>query len=225
MKLFSALKYYFSSIPTLINNSNFWSFPIIFFKKPILIKTSKKINLYVNNLMDIWTIKEVIMDECYEKFKTVKKNDLVIDIGASIGDFSILSSKKGAKKIYAIEMNKKLVQIMKKNIKFNNAKNIIIINKKINSLDEIFHKYKIKKCNFLKVDCEGCEYQIFKKINQSNFKKIKYIALEIHLFNEKMKKEFSDLKKLLIRNKFKLKEIDNPVHNYLKFLFAQNEIT
>jgi hypothetical protein len=73
MKLFSVLKYYFSSIPTLINNFNFWSFPIIFFKKPILIKTSKKINLYVNNLMDIWTVKEVIMDECYEKFKNVKK--------------------------------------------------------------------------------------------------------------------------------------------------------
>jgi predicted RNA methylase len=160
-----------------------------------------------------------------KNLKMSKKNDLVIDIGASIGDFSILASKKGAKKIYAIEMNKKLVQIMKKNIKFNNAKNIIIINKKINSLDEIFNKYKIKECNFLKVDCEGCEYKIFKKINQSNLKKIKYIALEIHLFNEKMKKEFSDIKKLLIRNKFKLEEIDNPVHNYLKFLFAQNEIT
>jgi len=103
MKLFSALKYYLSSIPSLINNFNFWSFAIIFFKKPILIKTSKKINLYVNNLMDIWTIKEVVVDQCYEKFRNVKKNDVVIDIGASIGDFSILSSKKRAKKIYTMK--------------------------------------------------------------------------------------------------------------------------
>lgn len=221
MKLFSALKYYLSSIPSLINNFNFWSFAIIFFKKPILIKTSKKINLYVNNLMDIWTIKEVVVDQCYEKFRNVKKNDVVIDIGASIGDFSILSSKKRAKKIYTIEMNKKLVEIMKKNIKLNNVKNIIVINKKIDSLNEIFSYYKIKKCDFLKIDCEGCEYQIFKKISFSNLKKIKYIALEIHLFNDRMKKEFKDLKNLFIKNKFKIKEIDNPVHSYLKFLFAK----
>jgi len=221
MKLFSALKYYLSSIPSLINNFNFWSFAIIFFKKPILIKTSKKINLYVNNLMDIWTIKEVVVDQCYEKFRNVKKNDVVIDIGASIGDFSILSSKKRAKKIYTIEMNKKLVEIMKKNIKLNNVKNIIVINKKIDSLNEIFSYYKIKKCDFLKIDCEGCEYQIFKKISFSNLKKIKYIALEIHLFNDRMKEEFKDLKNLFIKNKFKIKEIDNPVHSYLKFLFAK----
>jgi len=221
MKLFSALKYYLSSIPSLINNLNFWSFPIIFLKKCVLIKTSKKINLYVTNLIDIWTIKEVVVDQCYEKFRNVKKNDVVIDIGASIGDFSILSSKKRAKIIYAIEMNRKLVNTMKKNIKLNNVKNIIVINKKIDSLNEIFFKYKIKKCDFLKIDCEGCEYQIFKKISLSNLKKIKYIALEIHLFNDRMKKEFKNLKNLLIKNKFKIKEIDNQVHSYLKFLFAK----
>jgi len=224
MKLFSVLKYYLTSIPTLINNFNFWSFPVIFFKKPILIKTSKKINLYVTNLMDIWIIKELIIDQCYNKFRNIKKNDVIIDVGASIGDFSILASKKEAKKIYAIEMNKKLVEIMKKNIKLNNAKNIIVINKRINSLNEIFSRYKIKKCDFLKIDCEGCEYQIFKRINKKNLNKIKYIAFEIHLFNKKMKKEFYKLKELLLKNKFKLKEIDNPVHEYLKFLFAMNEI-
>lgn len=218
MKL-SAFFYYSKSFITILYNFNFWVFPIVLFK-PIVIKT-KNFSFFVRNLMDIWIIKEVIIDRCYEKFKKISKNDIVIDIGASIGDFSILSAKKNVKKVYAVEMNKEAISFMKKNIALNQAKNIVIVHKKINSLDFLFNKNKIKICNFLKIDCEGDEYKIIKNTTSNTLKKIEHIVFEIHLFNKKMKKEYLFLKNKLLRNNFRLKELQNPVHNYLKFLFAK----
>jgi hypothetical protein len=220
MKINSTLKYYFKSIPTLIFDTNFWIIPIVLTKKPILLKTSKNLNFYVNNLMDIWTIKEVILDRCYENFCEIKKGDIVIDVGASIGDFSISASKK-ANKVYSVEMNKELIKTFKKNIEINHAKGINIINKRLTSLNYLFDEYKISHCNFLKIDCEGGEYEIFKNTSPSTLKKIKYIAFEIHLFDSEMKKNYLWLKKLLLKNKFSLKELDNPVHDNIKFLFCK----
>lgn len=220
MKIISAFKYYLKSIPTLIFNTNFWIIPIVLIKKPILLKTSKKLNFYVNSLLDIWTVKEVILDCCYENFNKLKKGDVVIDVGASIGDFSILASKK-ASKVYSIEMNDRLIKLLKKNISINQTEKIKIINQRLVSLNSLFHQYKINRCDFLKIDCEGSEYEIFKNTSPITLRKIKYIAFEIHLFDNEMKKNYLWLKKFLSKNKFTLKEIENPVHDYLKFLFCK----
>jgi len=220
MKIISAFKYYLKSISTLIFNTNFWIIPIVLIKKPILLKTSKKLNFYVKSLLDIWTIKEVVLDRCYNIHSYIKKGDVVIDIGASIGDFSILASKK-ANKVYSIEMNSKLIQLFKKNININNAKSIKIINQRLISLNSLFQQYKINHCDFLKIDCEGSEYKILKNTSTKTLKKIKYIAFEIHLFNNEMKKNYLWLKKNLSKNKFTLKELDNPVHDHIKFLFCE----
>ncbi|MGB9707687.1 MAG: FkbM family methyltransferase [Microgenomates group bacterium] len=218
----TAIFYYLTSFKNIILNFNFGSIFFLLFNKKTIIKI-KKFSFICRNLMDVWTVKEVVYDHCYEKLKKIKKNDVVIDIGASIGDFSILASKKGAKKIYAVEMDNKAINIMKENIKLNQAKNIFVIQKKLNSLDYLFNQYKIKNCHFLKVDCEGWEYKIFKNATLKTLKKINYFAIEIHLFNKKMFKNYLLLKKKLKKAGLILKEIDNPVHNYLKFLFAMKK--
>jgi FkbM family methyltransferase len=51
---------------------------------------------------------------------------------------------------------------------------------KVISLAEIFKKHKIEKCDFLKVDCEGGEYEIFEKAPKSVFSKIHRLSLEYH---------------------------------------------
>ena len=84
MKILSAFKYYLTSSVSLIFKINFIRLPII------------KVNnllFYVKNFMDIWTIKEVVIDRQYEIFRKIQSGDTVIDIGCGIGDFSIVAEK------------------------------------------------------------------------------------------------------------------------------------
>ena len=48
------------------------------------------------------------------------------------------------------------------------------------SLKEAFDQYEIKKCNFLKIDCEGAEYKILFGTPPEYFERIEKIALEYH---------------------------------------------
>jgi len=48
------------------------------------------------------------------------------------------------------------------------------------SLDKIFKKNKIKKCDFLKIDAEGAEYDILLNARINTLKKIQNIAIEYH---------------------------------------------
>jgi FkbM family methyltransferase len=63
--------------------------------------------------------------------KFIKKGDVVVDVGAFIGDdtllFARLVGNKG--KVYAFEVDKTNFDLIKKNIKENNYKNVIAINK------------------------------------------------------------------------------------------------
>lgn len=169
MKFKSTLIYYLKSIKNLIAYSNFWIIPLVFFK-PVIFKTNN-FSFFVRDLMDIWTIKEVIIENCYQQNKKINKNDIVIDIGAGIGDFSILAKKNEAKKVYGIEMNKKALFFFKRNITLNNVNNVIIVNKKIKSLNNFINNKKINFCHFLKIGCEGCEFEIFKDISKETLKK------------------------------------------------------
>ena len=49
------------------------------------------------------------------------------------------------------------------------------------SLNDFFNEKKIKKCNLLKLDCEGSEYEIIDGLNDENFKKIEKMIIEYHL--------------------------------------------
>ncbi|NCO88383.1 hypothetical protein AUK04_01495 [Candidatus Roizmanbacteria bacterium CG2_30_33_16] len=218
---FNALKYYLKSIKTLLQNTNYWMIPLVLIRKPILIST-KSIKLWVSNLMDIWTLKEVILDHQYEQIRKLKEKDIVIDIGASIGDFSILASIN-AERVYSFEINDERIFLMKKNIVQNKCSNVEITKKFVTSLNPIFKEKQIIKCNFLKIDCEGGEYKIIKNTSDGVLRKVNHIAFEIHLFNKMMKKQYELLKRKLIRNQFKLVEKDNAVHNYIKFLFASRK--
>jgi len=168
--------------------------------------------------MDIWTIKETIIDKQYEKIKKVKKGDLVIDVGAAIGDFSISVSKR-AKKVIAYECDFERLALMKKNIKLHQSTNVLIKGEKALSLNKMLEQ--VKKVDFLKVDCEGCEYQIFKNVSKKTLYKIKYIAMEAHFFNPQMQTDFSNLIKNFEKNSFKVKIINNHVHGYICYVFAE----
>lgn len=215
----SALSYYFYSIPDLFRIKNFWKIPLLFIRHPLLFTLDNGLKFYLDGIMDVWTIKEIIFNRHYEVKRSVHSGDIVLDIGAAFGDFSIYSAKK-AKMVFAYEPLKTRISLMKRNISLNNIGNIIFQEKAAESLDSVFAENRINKCHFLKIDCEGYEYQILNNASPETLKKIDYIAMEIHLFDEKMKIDFLKLKQKLKDSNFQLHELNNPVHNYLKFLFA-----
>src|SRR5207247_9671457 len=60
----------------------------------------------------------------------LRKNDIVLDLGAGIGDFSVLASKKIGPlgKVIAVEPNPEDYRLLEKNIKINNCLNVIPLN-------------------------------------------------------------------------------------------------
>ncbi|MEK7546604.1 MAG: FkbM family methyltransferase [Patescibacteria group bacterium] len=62
---------------------------------------------------------------------SVKEGNIFVDIGASIGWFTLLASRKvgTAGKVYAFEPDPRNLELLEKNIKTNNANNIIVVPK------------------------------------------------------------------------------------------------
>ncbi len=155
------------------------------------------------------TIAQVISDY---KFDDIKKDDIVLDIGANIGAFSLFASKK-AKNVFSVEPI--YADELRKNIITNNVKNIVVfetalgneilvswngINKNISgkSLSE-FKKLCGGKIDFLKIDCEGGEWCI----RPEELKGIRRIEAEVHNFDGKHK--FSTFLSMLDKAGFRYK--------------------
>lgn len=66
---------------------------------------------------------------------------------------------------------------------FIGRKNIRTFRAKTHRLDDIFSLCKIKRINFLKVDCEGAEYEIFRVASKKTLRNIDKISMEYHQIN------------------------------------------
>ena len=53
------------------------------------------------------------------------------------------------------------------------------------SLQDVFDSNKLKKCDFLKIDCEGEEYKIIDSLPTSYFDKINKMCIEYHFADTK----------------------------------------
>ena len=78
------------------------------------------------NSFDIRMVKEVYIHRSYQRLK-IEKGDVVIDIGAHIGTFSIMAGHKVGNrgKVYAYEPVPATFDILKKNIYINSLQNIV----------------------------------------------------------------------------------------------------
>ncbi|MCC7554311.1 MAG: FkbM family methyltransferase [Methanobacteriaceae archaeon] len=160
------------------------------------------------------------------------KNRTIIDIGANVGDTSLFFAMNGAKEILGFEPVKELYEMSVKNIEINpKYKNKInLVNKgvyckkgKLNismdstknyidkqdsyeveviTIKEILKKYDTIP-DILKIDCEGCEFDI---IEHSDLSMFNDIILEHHS-NMVGKKIIYLIKKLKIQG-FKIKTHD-----------------
>jgi len=236
------IKTFFKLLKTLEN-------PIIYLKdyfgliknKPIIYRLRNGPKLKVRGgSTDRFILNEIWIHKSYlpNGFE-INSNDVVVDIGAHIGVFSIMAAYyANLGKVYSFEPMKENFNLLNENINLNRLSNITSFNKAVSdkdgklkffvsktknkgqnsmtrlsenqeeiSVDKISFKKFIKKIpqiNFLKMDCEGSEYDIFYSLNKKELAKIKKIAMEYHNYGKGTGKE---LREFLEKNDFSVNMI------------------
>ena len=150
--------------------------------------------------------KEFFINKDYEWWGQVKEGDVVVDVGTCVGMFSCHALDSGASKVYMVEPNQHLLKTAISNTLpyvinavespvvpchaaiMNHDDHITHIYDGDSSGDfkrfrfkEFIKHYGIEKIDFLKIDCEGGEYDI---LTEENFdwiyNNVGHISVEIH---------------------------------------------
>ncbi len=258
----SRLRYYSSSIPTLLRGFRNWPKLISLFvgqrrTKPVVLKLNNGLSLKIRTLMDAWIIKETCLEKQYEHASRKLSNGwTVIDIGAGLGDFAISVAKEYPQSlVYAYEPFPESFVLLQENLALNDVQNVQVFPYAVSSqvgtlplrliskeavqhttapknqtgdfldvqsitLERIFSQIQPSPCNYLKMDCEGAEYDIFFNIDTEILRRIQHVCLEYHDGIT----EFShiDLVAFFEENNFRVRLTPNPVHANLGYLYAAN---
>lgn len=169
---------------------------------------NKRIKIRANSI-DKSILTEVLLERKYfPKGFALRKDAVVVDLGAHIGIFSVLTNRK----TFAVEPSKENFELLLEQIKLNNADvipfKLAIADKrgslklyrgmhsarfslvrkentgyeivKALPLKDFFEKNKIKRCDLLKIDVEGAEFKILYATPKETFNKIDNILMEWH---------------------------------------------
>jgi FkbM family methyltransferase len=201
-----------------------------------------------NSYSTFW---EIFINKDYEREEDcfVEEGDVVLDIGANYGFFTLYAVDKGAKRVYSVEPFSGAFSHVERLSEFFPIINPI--NKAISEYDghvsmyiheessainctsnhgEMFgrtsNEVRVESVNintlldsipenvdFMKIDCEGSEYELFKTITPENLKKIKKMVIETH-----GEENTNLVLNSLIDNGFKTSEHDCSYDN--KIIFA-----
>lgn len=181
----SRLPYYSSSLLQLYSASAFsGSFRTLHLRRPV------DVWLETKTFLDLLIVKEVVLDGEYEMngVAITSRDRVIVDIGAGLGEFVITTAKRFPKaKIFAVEIDPDYIRLLKKNIQRNHIASIQVVEKPIRSL-ATFMTQVGGTIDFLKIDCEGCEYPLLRTTSPLALTHIKKISMEYHEFGG-MKKE------------------------------------
>jgi FkbM family methyltransferase len=214
-----------------------------------LIINDEKYTLDYLDGFDYPTFWEIFINGDYEKEPScvVEKGDVVLDIGANKGFFTLNALQKGASKVYSVEPVKHSYEQIKKLL--GDFPNVELINKAIGETNgtvsmfvdldasatncvttygDMFgresNSVEVESVNintlieqintdidYMKVDCEGSEFELFETISEKNLRNIGKLAIETH------GDEIDNfVHKKLMDNNFKVYKYDN-------ILFAVNK--
>lgn len=148
--------------------------------------------------------REIQEEKVYDYWRKVKDNDVVVDIGSCVGAFSVNALSKKLKKLYCIEASYELLELTKYNTQATNYHNsdIEYLCNSIGSSESTINSFKsnhgpvfsfkdfisqnnIPYIDFLKIDAEGAEYDIFIPENIGYLQRnVQFIAAEFHTYYE-----------------------------------------
>jgi FkbM family methyltransferase len=89
------------------------------------------------------------------------------------------------------------------------------------TLDQVFERLKVERCDFLKIDCEGAEYDILFGASEVALRRIQRVAMEYHEGVTRFGRD--DLVRFLEERGFRVRTRRNPAHREIGFLFASRE--
>ncbi|VVC03785.1 Hexuronic acid methyltransferase AglP [Candidatus Bilamarchaeum dharawalense] len=171
--------------------------------------------------MDRYVLNEVWFRRCYlpEGFQ-IKKSDVVVDIGAHIGFFSVMAGQMAREgRVYSFEPNPDNFDLLGINLLMNNLGNVRPIHEAVTdrrgsielflsdkntgghsiydygdrtnrvvvsstSLQDIVKQHQLDRIDFLKMDCEGAEYEIFRNIPPEVLRLVRKLSMECHYQGE-----------------------------------------
>lgn len=111
-----------------------------------------------------------------ENLRLIKQNFWINNLTCPILINIAISNKNGWSKLYLSDHDShNLLFKRNNNRKFSKYRTV-----KTFKLSKFLEKYKVNKVDFLKIDCEGSEGDIFASTGQSEWKNIKKISIEYH---------------------------------------------
>ena len=154
-----------------------------------------------------YSFDEVFNKEIYKnKLLVINEGDVVVDIGGNYGFFSLYAKQFNPSKIITFEPSKKTFGYLNKNFnsgllhqKAVSGKSEIrkfsdnTVSSASNKLDDmgdydveviginnLFDYLGVEKIDYLKIDCEGAEKDIFEEISKETISKINKMVIEFH---------------------------------------------
>lgn len=89
------------------------------------------------------------------------------------------------------------------------------------TLEDALRELGTADCDFLKIDCEGAEYEILFNAPAEALSKVRHIAMEYH--EGVTEHSPDDLRRFLESRGFRVRTRPNPAHRHIGFLFAARE--
>ncbi len=182
----------------------------------------------------------------------------VVDIGAGLGDFSILAAQGFPNnQVYAYEPFMESFNLLERNLAVNRVNNVQIFQQAVGqtgalvldlsggeplqiqsrqsqpasanagertvqvtslALNEVFVQNGIQRCDLLKMDCEGAEYDILFNAKPEALERVQRLVMEYH--DGVHGYTYQDLETFLGGQGFEVKRTPNLVHANLGYLYA-----
>jgi FkbM family methyltransferase len=218
--------------------------------KLLVVHKKRRLLYLPNNTTYIELFKDVILDDEYKLSLFKCENIInIVDVGANLGIFSIAAriAFKNAN-IHAYEPNPNNISVLGKHGKEFNFKiheealsfkagrgeltfttshdtSARISNKDegetiLSDLDTVINRFKTRKIDLLKLDCEGAEFEILR--NSNALKHVRFLTMEYHLPTKGSETVLEDLFSTIDRLNFKVM-YHNRRNTCLGIIVAKNE--